>query len=249
MKQKTSHAPAGKFKRWLIASLVIGSAAVANAQYVAGDTFTYFYGQNVQGDTAGFTDSFVKDLNDGGGYNSYQYRHNDGNVDDTGGVIGVLGANAAGINRISSVFDLGTLASTGNDIGTGSDGSVETITSITLFLYVTDVSPNSGTFTFDIYTGLNSTTDSVSSFTVSATNENGFIAIDIPISVAFSGFTIGYGTNNPTQRLLNTATETNSTVTFLPGFRVNTELVLIPEPAAALLGALGSLFLLRRRRA
>jgi hypothetical protein len=240
MKQKTSHAPAGKFKRWLIASLVIGSAAVANAQ-VAGDTYSYFYGENVQG--SGY--DFLHSLADSG-YNSWQYRHNDGVIDDTGETMSAASPNFFGKNRVSSVFSLGSF---GNDVGSGVDGSIEQITSVTLWLYVDSISPNGATNTFTIYTGENSTTNAVGSFTVTEpTSEGTFIGIDIPLSVALSGFTIGNGDNQTPIQLLNTYTETTSTAIFRPGFSVTTVMV-IPEPAAALLCVIGTSVFLRRRRA
>jgi hypothetical protein len=239
MKQKTSHAPAGRLKRWLIASLVIGSAAVANAQ-VAGDTYSYFYGENVQG--SGY--DFLHSLADSG-YDSWQYRHNDGVISDTG-QISALSPNALGTNRLSSVFSLGTF---GNDVGTGVDGSVEQITSVTLWLYVASISPLGATNTYTIFTGENSSIEAVGSFTVSQTSDVGtFIGIDIPLSVALSGFTIGNGDNQTPTQLLNTYTESSSTAVFRPGFSVTTVMV-IPEPSAFLLGAMGAGILLRRRRA
>jgi hypothetical protein len=240
MKRKTSHAPAGKLKRWLVTSLVIGSAAVANAQ-VAGDTYSYFYGENVQG--SGY--DFLHSLEDSG-YNSWQYRHNDGVIDDTGETISAQSPNAFGVNRLSSVFSLGTF---GNDVGTGIDGSIEQITSVTLWLYVDSISPLGATNTYTIYTGENSTTSAVGSFTVSQTSDVGtFIGIEIPLSVALSGFTIGNGDSQTPTQLLNTYTETTSTAVFRPGFSVTTVMV-IPEPTTVLFGVIGSVVLLRRRRA
>jgi hypothetical protein len=240
MKQKTSHAPAGKFKRWLIASLVIGSTAVANAQ-VAGDTYSYFYGENVQG--SGY--DFLHSLEDSG-YNSWQYGHRYDVIDDEGEMISAASPNALGTNRFSSVFSLGTF---GNDVGTGLDGSIEQITSVTLWLYVDSISPLGATNTFTIYAGENSTTNAVGSFTVSQTSDVGtFIGIEIPLSVALSGFTIGNGDNQTPIQLLNTYTETTSTAVFRPGFSVTTVMV-IPEPGAALLSVIGLVALLRRRRA
>jgi hypothetical protein len=239
MKQKTSHAPAGKLKRWLVASLVIGSAAVANAQ-VAGDTYSYFYGENVQG--SGY--DFLHSLADSG-YNSWQIRHNDGNITDTG-LMSASSPTALNSNRISSVFFLGSF---GKDIGTGVDGSVEQITSVTLWLYVATISPNGATNTFTIYSGLNSTTNAVGSFTVTEpTDEGGFIGIEIPLSVALTGFTIGNGDSQTPTQVMNTYTESSTTAAFRPGFSVTTVMV-IPEPSAVLLGGVGMLVLIRRRRA
>jgi len=239
MKLKTFHAPAGKMKRLALAAAFIGSAVVANAQ-VVDDTFSYFYGENVQGTGYDFTHSLADS-----GYNSWQLRHNDGAISDTG-QISAQSPNFFGTNRLSSVFSLGSF---GNDVGTGIDGSIETVTSVTLWLYVASISPANATDTFTIYSGTNSTTGAVGSFTVTQpTDVNTFIGIDIPLSVAMSGFTIGNGTNQTPTQLLNTYTESSSTAAFRPGFSVNTVMV-IPEPSVALLGVVGAAAFLRRRRA
>lgn len=240
MKLKTSHAPAGKMKRLALAAAFIASAAVANAQ-VAGDTFSYFYGENVQGTGHDFLHSLADS-----GYDSHQYRHGDGAVTDTG-LMSAQSPNALGTNRLSSVFSLGSF---GNDVGTGTDGSTEQITSVTLWLYVASISPLNTTDTFTIFSGLNSTTGAVGSFSVTQpTDVNTFVGIDIPLSVALSGFTIGNGNNQTPTQLLNTYTESAgvANATNRPGFSVTT--VMIPEPSSALLGALGAAVLLRRRRA
>lgn len=229
----------------LLASALIATP-MASAQ-IGGDTFSYFYGDTAaQGAGSGGYD-FVHSLGDVG-YSSHQYNHTTGVEHDLQEVNSAQAGTFFGTNKFSNVISLGS--GFGDTVGTGTDDSIETITSVTLFLYVTGGSPF-GTSTFEIYPGENSSAGPITSFDVTfADDEQDFIAINIPLSVALTGFTIGHP-NQTVQPLLNTATERHSDLNFRPGFQVNTEMipVVVPEPSSLLLCALGTLGLLRRRRA
>jgi hypothetical protein len=166
---------------------------------------------------------------------------------DTGTQNGGIFGSGNGNNVSASGFDLGSFTLQG---APSTDGSVETITSVTLLLYVTGASITAPDPIISIYAGLNNATglNALGSYTVGQSNVGSYISIDIPKDVAFDGFTIADLVRRNPQDLANYGTENNTTLAFQPAYRVNTTYV-IPEPSAALLGALGSLVLLRRRRA
>jgi hypothetical protein len=229
-----------------ITGAIVLTHGIASAQ-VVGDTYSYFFGGPSQQAADGsapydFTNTLAST-----GYASQTINHQTSVVDTTNGTNGARSPNGVGQNRTSTSIDLGTFTPL---VGTGIDGSIETITNVTLLLYVEAQSPIAGIKTFSLYSGLDSTTSPVGSFTVSDADIGSFISIDVPSSVAFSGFTIGNGDNHNPAWVMSTSSEDNSTFNFTPGYRVDTVMTLsVPEPTTALLGGLGALALLRRRRA
>jgi len=275
MKLKTSRLPGRNLKRMAVAVFLIGSAAVANAQYAEGDTFSYFYGQTGSLTAAGGAASYDFTEAAPAGFSSLNLLHNTGAIYNGGagigdGAIGLASGPRSGAsanNRGSSIWSLGT--GFGNNIGTVLDGDgntlTEEITSVTLWFNVNSINDNAGglPLTLGIYADpTNYSTGTTpggkpngalaGTFSVGTT---GWIGIDIPLSVAEAGFLIsalpGDSSDTPAAGDLQVAiysTHPNSGANLTPGFSVNTVLV-IPEPSTALLGGLGALVLLRRRRA
>jgi hypothetical protein len=189
----------------------------------ASEAYAYFQGSTAADDTVTTTATSVGTQN--------------------GGTLGT----GFGNNRGAFGLDLGTFSLQGP---ASTDGSVETITSVTLLLYVTGASITAPDPVLSIYTGLQNSLGTGlvgSSFTVGQSAVGSYISIDIPKEVAFDGFTIADLVRRNPQDLVNFGSEDNTTIAFQPAYRVNTT-YMIPEPSSALLGALGSLALLRRRR-
>jgi hypothetical protein len=241
------------FAAALATSLSAGGIASA---YVKDDTLKYIISpgatQTAQLGGAGNYNSTL--ASSGFASESYLYLQGSTSSDDliqttatdtgtqNGGMLGVGNGN----NVAASGFDLGNFALQGP---AGTDGSYEVITSITLLLYVTGASITAPDPVISIYAGLNNATGvgALGSYSVGQSQVGSYISIDIPASVAFSGFTLADLVRRNPQDLANYGTEDNTTIAFQPAYRVNT-IYVIPEPSAALLGALGSLTLLRRRR-
>jgi hypothetical protein len=242
------------FAAVLLASL--SASGLVGAQ-VAGDTLKYIVSpgaaQTAQlGGAGDFNSTLTASGYSSEAYNYLQGPTGAGAADDftnsTGPEIGVANANTFGNNRVASGIDLGSFALQG---APGTDGSVETVVSVTLLLYVTSASITAPDPIISIYAGLantNGTGGALGTYTLGQSSVGSYLSIDIPYSVAFAGFTIADLINRVPQDSANYGTEENTTLAFQPAYRVNTVYV-IPEPSAALLGALGSLTLLRRRRA
>jgi hypothetical protein len=226
--------------------------------FVEGDTLKYIFSPGAAqtaalGGSGDYNNTLLA-----GGYTSEGYNYLNGAnltddvIDSSGGEIGVQNGGALGTNggnnRRAAGIDMGTFNMLG---GPGTDGSVETIVSVTLLLYVTSASITAPDPVISIYAGLNNvdfTSPALASFSVSQAQVGTYISVNVPASVAFSGFTLGdFNRRNP-QDGENFGSEDNTTFAFQPAYAVNTVYV-IPEPSAALMGAFGSLVLLRRRRA
>jgi hypothetical protein len=230
MKQKTSHAPAGKFKRWLVTSLVIGSlSGMASAQT------TVFYSDTGSGSNAasGYTSS--GDL-DSIGYDSSTYISSTGaTAADTGTISTRPTVNVA----LPAYYQNYSAVNLPTSIGT------ETLQSVTLYLYAESVNPDGSSLSFTIYDSLNGTGNTIP-LTLSNTNEGTFFSFTLTAEQFAGGFSIG-ATGLPTNALLNISSEENASVFQTPGLLATYSA--IPEPSAILLGAASALGLLRRRRA
>jgi len=246
MKLKTSRAPAWKPERLAIIAGLLGSAVVANAQQLD-DVNNYFYGsssaQTGSGGTYQFTSGYP------GGFSVWQVNNGTKAIIDDG-TTRALSPGDLGDPGRSMVWQLGghtNLVGPTVDVVTG-QALTEEIQTVTLWVYASALSPNNQTNSFNIYTGTSGNDGTVvGSFSVTdPTNENTFIGIDIPLSVAFAGFSIGSNLVLATQDSLQVSTDTNSNATRHPGFAVQT--ILVPEPSTALLGSLGMLAIFRRRR-
>jgi len=258
MKLKTSRPPGRNLGRAALVA-VVGLSGLAHAQHVEGDTLSYITSPGAAqtaalGGPGDFNQTLIAS-----GFASESYLYLSGTTEsdnlvqtaatETGTQNGGLGGGAGlGNNVTATGVDLGTFAFQG---GPGIDGSYEVVTSVTLLFYVTSASITAPNPVISIYEGLNNktTTGAVgSTYSVGQSDVGTYISIDIPYSVAFSGFTLGDFIRRNPQDLANYGTEDNTTVNFQPAYRVNTVYV-IPEPSAALLGVIGSLAFLRRRRA
>jgi hypothetical protein len=243
------------FAAVLLASLSAGG--IAGAQ-VAGDTLKYIVSPGSAQTTAlGGAGNFNSTLAASGfASETYSYLTGANPADDFTATVtpemgtqqgGTLGTNG-GNNRTASGMDLGSFSLQG---APGTDGSVEVIQSVTLLFYVTSASITAPNPTIGIYSGLNNTNLSatpIATFSLSASQVGSYVTIDVPYSAdLFTGVTLANFAREVPQDSVNWGSEDNSTVAFQPAYRVNTVYV-IPEPSAALLGALGSLVLLRRRR-
>jgi len=256
MKLKTSR-PCGRNLGRAALVAAMGLSGLVDAQTV-GTTYTYITSPGSAQTTAlGGAGDFNRTLV-ASGYASESYGYAQGNTaaDDninpnatTSGHQNGGGAGVGNGNNVTATgIDMGTFTLQG---GPGLDGSYEVITSITLLLYVTGASVTAPDPIVSLYPGLNnySNTGAVgSTYTVGNAEVGSYIEIDIPASIAFEGFTIADFVRRNPQDLVNYGTENNTTSAFQPAYRVNTVYV-IPEPSTALLGAIGSLALLRRRRA
>jgi len=257
MKLKTSRPISRNLGRAVLVA-VVGLSGLAHAQHVEGDTLSYVVSPgSLQTTALGGAGDFNSTLVASGFTSTaHAYYLGGSTADDSsdpanpemgvqnGGTLGT----GFGNNRIATGVDLGSFSLQG---GPGIDGSYEVITSITLLLYVTSASITAPDPVISLYTGFNNkdaTGQVGSSFTVGSSAVGSYISIDIPASVAFDGFTIADFIRRNPQDGVNFGSENNSTTAYQPAYRVNTVYV-IPEPSSALLGALGSLAFLRRRRA
>lgn len=171
------------------------------------------------------------------GFDSYQWAEATG-YDTTGTQVGVQGGTLFNTNwsSINYVFSAPT-APAGYEL-----------TGVDLSLFIYSMVPINSTTTFDIYAGLDRTGGVVGHFDLThPVDINTFQDISIPVSALAGGFSLGYATNSIsppnfvtyTEGVANTALHPEVTFTFSA----------IPEPSVAVLGALGGLALLRRRRA
>jgi len=265
MKLKTSRAPARKLGQLTTAAAaLVASASFAQAQVLAGDTFSYFYGDTGSTTAAGGTFDFAESAP--GGFSSTTISHSTGQlyIGDAGlgdGAIQMIaGPNSANNNRQSSIWSLGS--GWGNNIGTGDDGSIEVITSVTLWVNINFIGQASNLpISLGIYdatagytTGTGGAPIGAPVGTTQALSTTGWVGIDIPVSLAQSGFIISAmpgdtsgGAAASSQSVAIYSTHPNSTAARTPGFSVET--VMIPEPSFALLSGLGAFLLLGRRRA
>lgn len=161
-------------------------------------------------------------------------------------------------NSYSQTWSLGT--GWGDDHN-GEGGLTEEILTVTLYVYVLSSSPLDETRRFQLYygnSGINGDADPLTpdgavagtEFSIDPTADVGsYYGINIPVSLALAGFSIGPsasdGPMSPAS-ILQVVTS-GGAANQQPGFAVTTHMI-IPEPATALLGGMGSLLLLRRRR-
>lgn len=225
-----------QYTKSILIAAFIATAASASAQ-----NFSYFYGENVQG--GGYTDVLGLPSD----FNMEQYNENTGALSSGATESSVSpDTTALGIQGFSTVLDLGTF---GDQHST--PGFTEVVTGVTLYLWVTNLSPLASTTTFQIYDGLGGRTGTLIGDVITLTepnSEQAYVAITIPSSLWDGDFSIGKSGQN-SSTLFNTVTD-NGTAANRPGFAVTTTLVAIPEPtSAALLGGLGLMALIRRRRA
>jgi len=258
MKLKTSR-PCGRNLGRAALVAFVGLSGLAHAQHVEGDTLSYVVSPGTAQTTAlGGPGDFNSTLT-ASGYASETYAYNNGAnlADDTmntaavtiGTQQGGLAGSNGGNNRTAGGFDLGSFSLQG---GPGIDGSYEVVTSVTLLFYVTSASITAPDPNIGIYSGLNNTdltSTPIATFSVGTADIGTYITVDVPYSPElFSGVTLANFAREFPQDSVNFGSENNSTVAFQPAYRINT-IYVIPEPSTALLGALGSLALLRRRRA
>lgn len=227
-----------------LAVILIGTAATAAAQ-----SYSYFYGENIIGSASNY-DTIGALPTD---FDMEQYNENP--LSPTFG--NSSGATDSGIQPDAPSFGT-TGFSTTVDLGTGwgqshaSPGFNEVITDVSLYLWVSGLSPNLSTTTFQIYDGLGGRSGTLISNIVTLTeptDENTFVKLTIPSSLWSGGFSIGKSGTSGTI-LWNTVTEDGLNGAQRPGFSVTTTLVPVPEPAGALLSGFGIFgLILRRRRA
>ncbi|MBK1884470.1 PEP-CTERM sorting domain-containing protein [Luteolibacter pohnpeiensis] len=220
----------------------IFTACMALTSSAYAQNFSYFYGVNVQG--SGYTDVYGLPSD----FDMEQYNENTGVLSSGASASTVSPDTAAfGTQGFSTVVDLGTF---GNEHAT--DGYVEVVTSITLYLWVTGLSPNGSTTTFQIYDGLSGRSGGLIGDVVTLTeptDEGSYVAIEIPTSLWDGDFSLGKDGQISTI-VWNTVTEDGIEITQLPGFSVTTTLVAVPEPSTTTLlgGLVVALSFVRRRK-
>lgn len=236
---------------------------------VFGDTFSYFYGENIRLGNSGISTAGTAGEYDyasalPGDFEAYQVRNYDLAVVDSGisvaqspNLIGVAPGVPATFSGggFSQVWDLGSgYGQQVQPVLTG--GLTEVITGAILYLNISALQPNNATHTFTLFAGANGIYNgtylqpgtAVSTFTLTdPAQENQVVAIPIPTSLLGSAFSIGSPTPASPITAFSSSTESNGTASLRPGFAITTAVV--PEPATGLLGLLGSLVLLKRRRA
>lgn len=121
------------------------------------------------------------------------------------------------------------------------------LSSVTLYLFASSINPDGTTQNYTLYDGLNATGGTSIVPISQSTSEGQFLALTLTGAQFLNGFSLSAVGLLP-GTLLNISTENNvATPIQTPGISVT--FAPVPEPSAALLGALGSFALLRRRRA
>lgn len=121
-----------------------------------------------------------------------------------------------------------------------------TLESVTIYLFVIGVNPDGTPQTFSVFDDFSGTGNLISTFQLLAPNqENQFMSFTVTGEQFLGGISITSDGGAANTRM-DVYTEQTALFEVAPG--LSATFVTIPEPSAALLGGMGSLLILRRRR-
>lgn len=170
------------------------------------------------------------------GFDAYQTNNEDGNIND-GGLV------AASLNGFGQMFYQNYTAGLPATLGDGS-----TLNSITIILFAEEVSPIGIPGLYNVLDGLGGNGALITSFSLTRPADNGtWVSLTLTATQFAGGFSIAAADTNTVDVFANFASEENSVAGHTPLIVAN-YVSTVPEPSVALLGALGALGLLLRRR-